>query len=214
MGTNEQAKIERELTQFYDAESTDRVARHADQRFTATRRIVQRDAVVESDFPRPPASILDVGAGPGLDTESFVNHGFNVTSLDLSHVSTRRCLRLGAHGVSGSMVNLPFAEDSFDCLWSMSALMHVADDAIAGTLTELRRVARPGAVCVVGAWGGDDETAFLAGGEYGPDRFFRHRSDATWQSLLTNYLGPIERYESWEPLESGAHYQWALLRTA
>lgn len=164
-------------------------------------------------LPAPPAQVLDLGAGPGLDSRTLTAAGYDVIALDLSIENARRCLNGGAPGVVGSVQYLPFANKSFDVLWSLSVLMHIHDEAIDASLREVHRVLKPGAIAVIGTWGGQDQTVQVQSEAFGIDRHFRHRSDDTWQNLLVSNLGDIESFVTWSHAEHEAwHYQWAHVR--
>ena len=102
----------------------------------------------------PPATILEVGCGPGqLSIRLAGSHGFTVTGLDLDPAMIERA-RARAHGSSadgsgtqptfvvGDVASLPFADASFDVAISTFSMHHWADRT-AG-LTEIARVVRPG----------------------------------------------------------------------
>lgn len=205
-----QRDIESRLASFYELESATR-----DLRRPVGHRVEYSDRALAEVMPEPPSMVLDLGAGPGTDSRTLVAAGYAVTALDLAVENAKRCVGYGAPGVVGSVTNLAFADRSFEAVWSLSVLMHVGDEAIAGSLCEIRRVMRPGAIAVIGTWGGDDATLELESSEFGMTRHFRHRSDEVWRQLLSENLGTIEYFEAWpNPDHVDWHYQWAHVRAA
>lgn len=204
-----QSEIERNLARFYELESATR-----DGRRPRGKRAELTEEAIRYVLPAPGSAVLDVGSGPGVDSRSLVGVGHRVTAIDLALQSAKRSSSHGATGVIGSVVTLPFKAASFDVVWSLSVLMHISDEAIAASLGELARVMRPGAVAVLGTWGGANTTSQVDSEQFGIARHFRQRSDDVWTGLLSTHLGDIERYDSWtDPkFEPGWHYQWAQVR--
>ncbi|MDP3031233.1 MAG: class I SAM-dependent methyltransferase [Rhodocyclaceae bacterium] len=93
--------------------------------------------------PRPGETILDAGCGTGYFSRRFAHDGHFVTGLDIdpaavafAHASMRPPLPC----VVADMTALPFADRSFDCAISVTALCFVEDEVRA--LKEIIRVAR------------------------------------------------------------------------
>ena len=98
--------------------------------------------------------VLDVGCGTGFATEGLLEHADEVYGLDQSvHQLEKAWAKLGKHDPvrfsRGDAERLPFADDSFDVVWSSGSIEYWPNPEVA--LAELRRVARPGGqVLVVG----------------------------------------------------------------
>jgi ubiquinone/menaquinone biosynthesis C-methylase UbiE len=92
--------------------------------------------------------VLEVGCGSGIAVQLFAEAGAHVTAVDLTPwaVETTRA-RLDAFGLEGEVLeadgeNLPFADASFDVVFSWGVIHHTTD--MARALAELVRVCRPG----------------------------------------------------------------------
>ncbi|NTV63013.1 MAG: methyltransferase domain-containing protein [Oscillochloris sp.] len=88
--------------------------------------------------------ILDAGCGTAGDAVFLRRYG-TVLGLDYSDEAAR----LGSDRISGmftrgSVLSLPFADDSFDLVTSFDVLYHRAVPSEADALAEMRRVLRPG----------------------------------------------------------------------
>ena len=156
--------------------------------------------------------LVDVGSGPGLDTEAWHRDGFEVVGLDLAHRNVALMQERRLVGVAGSLYNLPFRTDSFDALWSMSTFVHVPDERFDEAITEMLRVVPPGALLAIGTWGGLDFEGVREFGDLRPYRFFSLRSHDRWRQLLAEHgeLVSLDTFES-----SGSHgweYQFAVVR--
>jgi len=121
---------------------------------TPTGRLVKKyesALLLELLNPLPGERILDVGCGTGIFTHDVLSRGATVIGIDLSGPMLKRALaRCGAAGFTGlcaDMCALPFSADSFDKVFSMTAIEFVADAGRA--VAELDRVARKGGCVVV-----------------------------------------------------------------
>lgn len=98
--------------------------------------------------------VLDVGCGTGFGTEALLEHTRNVHALDQSvHQMEKAWAKLGKHDpvsfYRGDAERLPFADDSFDVVWSSGSIEYWPDPV--ATLRDMRRVVEPGGqVLVVG----------------------------------------------------------------
>ncbi len=121
---------------------------------TPTGRLVrQYESALLLEFlnPRPDDSILDVGCGTGIFTQDVLSCGAKVTGIDLSlPMLERALLRAGTARFSGlcaDMNALPFPDNCFDKVYSMTAI-EFADDA-GRVLAECNRVTKKGGCIVV-----------------------------------------------------------------
>ncbi len=107
------------------------------------------------------ARILDAGCGSGRNMIEMARRG-TVTGVELSAPSVERARQRGAGEViEGSILQMPFADASFDLAVSLDVIEHLEDDL--GALRELRRVVAPGGALLVTVpaygwlWSGHDE---------------------------------------------------------
>lgn len=93
--------------------------------------------------------VLEIGVGLGADHERFALAGAELTGIDLTqraidHAAHRLSLRgLSSTLVRGSAEELPFADASFDLVYSWGVLHHVKPDT-SRAIAEVLRVLRPG----------------------------------------------------------------------
>ncbi len=107
------------------------------------------------------ARILDAGCGSGRNMVELARHGI-VTGVELSQTSVdlARERKVG-EVIAGSVLEMPFAADSFDLAVSLDVIEHLEDDL--GALREMRRMVAPGGALLVTVpaypwlWSGHDE---------------------------------------------------------
>ena len=96
--------------------------------------------------------VLEIGCGMGCMAMNWAQRGADVTAIDLNPVSIAQTkLRFELFGLSGDVreadaEDLPFADDSFDFVYSWGVLHHTP--GIRQAIDEVYRVLRPG--CRVG----------------------------------------------------------------
>jgi SAM-dependent methyltransferase len=100
----------------------------------------------------PPARVVSVGCGNGIDVVTLRDSGYDAHGVDMHEVepTARPWCKMG------SALNLPFADGEFDAVVSLEVIEHVGVDYDgAGTAdraryaTELLRVLRPGGVVII-----------------------------------------------------------------
>lgn len=133
--------------------------------------------------PQPDSLVLDLGCGIGGPARWLANErGCRVVGLDLTEVYCQTAgelsARVGLAGqsvfVCGTGLSLPFAEGSFDQVWTQHAAMNIADKA--RLYREVARVLTPG-----GRFGLYDVMAGPAGEPHFPVPW---SSKADWSHLI------------------------------
>jgi len=93
------------------------------------------------------ARILDAGCGVGMYTEQFRRFSPHVTGVEIDLAVARQASSRLPGIVVAPAEALPFADGSFDVLFSHEVIEHVADDAAAAA--EMTRVVAPGGRVVI-----------------------------------------------------------------
>ena len=151
------------------------------------RRTVLENVIAQLRLPAR-ARILDAGCGSGRNMIDLARHG-TVTGIELSETSVARAReRASGEVIEGSVLQMPFAADSFELAASLDVIEHLEDDLAA--LRELRRVVAPGGALLVTVpayqwlWSGHDEIN-------------HHHRRYTRSSLLA-----VAREAGWEPVRT------------
>jgi len=96
----------------------------------------------------PGGKLLEVGCSMGNDTIQFARRGMQVSGVDLTEAAIELInKRFALYGLSGDFrvadaEKLPFADATFDAVYSFGVLHHTPDTA--GSIEEVRRVLKPG----------------------------------------------------------------------
>lgn len=209
MPTN-RAEREAGLRNYYDNEARDRRANEP-----PVVRVEHRDAFISLLQAEGRSSVVEIGTGPGRDSIAFKDAGLAFRGIDLAPESVTLCQQAGLDVQVGSALELPFQQGEFDAAYTVSTLLHIADDDLDTAIAELVRVVRPGSPVAVGLWGAPQTREhFWGNATYGPPRYFAVRSDADLHAALAR-RGSVETFETWPGEDtSDLHYQWAVLRTA
>jgi SAM-dependent methyltransferase len=151
------------------------------------RRSVLEGVIAQLRLPAR-ARILDAGCGSGRNMVELARHG-TITGIELSETSVSLARERGVGEViEGSVLEMPFAADSFELAASLDVIEHLEDDLAA--LRELRRVVAPGGALLVTVpayqwlWSGHDEIN-------------HHHRRYTRSSLLS-----VAREAGWEPVRT------------
>jgi SAM-dependent methyltransferase len=207
MTTSSREQRENDLISYYTNEVQARVSRDLPDF-----RVDRRTTYVNQLAGEGRRSVVEIGCGPGRDGEALASAGLAYTGVDLAPASVEACRRLGLDAHVGSVLDLPFADSTFEAGWTMSTLLHVADEDLDSALAEIVRVLKPGAPLAIGLWGdvAGGEREWHDGTDFGPPRFFSIRTDEAVQEALARH-GTVEEWLTWQA-DGPMHYQWAILR--
>ena len=95
-------------------------------------------------------AVLDLGCGLGRHAVYFAKMGFDVSAFDLSeegvnHLTewaSREGLKIEAQ--CADMLQMPYGDDSFDCVFAYHVISHTDTKGIKVILSEIKRVLKPG----------------------------------------------------------------------
>ncbi len=139
-------------TQFSDKEKYSKEYFDEVERFKYS---IESSIFAFAQFPRfHGKNVLEVGVGAGSDFIQWVRSGAHATGIDLTQEGIEHVRhRLDVYGlkaenlVVGDCENLPFADDTFDLVYSSGVIHHTPGTEKA--LCEIIRVCKPGGTCKV-----------------------------------------------------------------
>ncbi len=138
--------------------------------------------------------ILDVGCGPGRDTQYFMEKGCDVIGVDRSKGMLAEARKRFTEGDfrKMDMKELEFDSGHFDGLWANASLLHIKRSEVGKVLTEFRRVLRKGGVIFISLKEGfGDEIKVYPDGT---KRFFSYYSKGEFEKLVEKDFNLIDSY--------------------
>ncbi len=140
-----------------------------------------------------PRRVLEVGGGPGELAARITDElGCDVVMLDVAPRMVELARERGVDACVGDVQNLPFAEESFDCVVAAWMLFHVPD--IDRGLAELARVLRLGGRLVAVTNANDHLTELRA--LAGPDAWERVFTRENGKELIERHFRHVERRDA------------------
>lgn len=137
------------------------------------------------------ATVLDVGCGPGRDSNLLTQQQLNVTGIDLSHgfieVAKRKYPSIAF--LEGDMLSLPFPDKQFDGVWSNTSILHFETlKEVKLAIAEMFRALKVNGVLhlLVKARTGDEKTAIVTDKLSNHDRFFQYFTTDELTALIEN----------------------------
>lgn len=95
-------------------------------------------------------TVLDLGCGLGRHSLLFAKYGFEVSACDISEVAVEqtakaaKTLGFDIKTTQCDMLELPYADNSFDALFSFLVISHTDTEGFRKVLSEIKRVLSPG----------------------------------------------------------------------
>lgn len=143
-------------------------------------------------------NVLDLGSGLGRHSIFFAQQGFKVSAIDISDYGVNyskewaKNENLNIDIKLGDMISLPYADNSFHCVFAYHSISHSDTDGVKKIISEIERVLKPGgevytSMCSKESWDFTksgypkiDENTVL-NKEEGPDKdvphFYANRED-------------------------------------
>ena len=143
-------------------------------------------------------TLLELGAGAGYDSRYFMDSGFDVVAVDLSHEMIKRCKEKGIEAYELDYYGLSSLERKFDCVWAMNTLLHVPKADLPAVLAEIKSVLAKNGLFYMGVYGGvDSESEYVRAEVSDTARFFSYYTEESLKSVLKRNFNIIS-FEQFE----------------
>ncbi|MFD9411570.1 class I SAM-dependent methyltransferase [Streptomyces sp. NPDC059989] len=139
-----------DITAFYGG--GDEAGRLTSGRTIGTIELVRTQELLRAHLPPPPASVLDVGGGPGAHARWLTDSGYQVLVVDPVAQHVQQARNQGLAAFVGDARCLDQADGSFDAVLMLGPLYHLPDGAGRGRAwREAHRVVKPGGLVAAAA---------------------------------------------------------------
>ena len=143
----------------------------------------------------PDSRVLDLGCGPGRDTDHLQARGLNAFGLDLSFGMLQEAKkRTPWQFVQGDMRKLPLPPCRLDGIWLSATLLHLPRSDVSQALQEVRRVLKPKGILFLGVKQGTGES--WQESKLGQRFFIYYRWDEIMDLICTARFKVVEEWES------------------
>jgi len=173
-------------------------------------KVEQRAAFLQAVRAEGARTLLEVGAGTGIDSAFFAEEGLAVTATDLSPAMVEMCRAKGLDAHVRDVLGLDFPVASFDAAYSLNCLLHVPNSDLLEALATIARLLKPGGLFFLGLWGDVDSEGQSADDNHVPPRFFSFRSPETLLNAVAERF-EVERHTMIE-VAAGRTFQALVLR--
>lgn len=138
-------------------------------------------------------TILELGAGAGLDSQFFKENGFDVLATDLSDEMVRVCKKRGLEASTFDLYDLSKLQRKFDSIFSLNVLLHVPRKDIKTVLEGIYNTLNDNGIFFFGVYGGKDEEKIITDNtKMGLPRFFSFLSNETILELVMDKFEVIK----------------------
>jgi len=133
-------------------------------------------------------SLLEIGAGPGRDSQFFQDKGLDVTCTDLSPEMVELCRAKGLNAHVMDFLNLDFQPETFEAVYALNCLLHVPKKDLGGVLATIQRLLKPNGLFYMGVYGNENFEGVWPLDEYVPKRFFSFHTDEAIKKIVSQYF--------------------------
>lgn len=189
----------------------DESARQRDQIEKEEWKLVERQNFLDLLRRENKQTLLEVGAGTGIDSLFFQNNGLRVICTDLSPAMVCLCREKGLEAYVMDFLHLDFPPASFEAIYALNCLLHVPTKDLPAVLQKLRDLLQPGGLFFLGVYGGTEEEGPHAEDWHTPPRFFAHHTDEFMREITARFFDLVSfktipiKNERW-------HFQSLILR--
>jgi cyclopropane fatty-acyl-phospholipid synthase-like methyltransferase len=159
-------------------------------------------------------TILEIGAGAGLDAKFFQKQGFEVLATDLSPnmVDARRIIGLSAQAID--IYDLEKLGRKFDAIYSLNVLLHIPSEDLEQVLTTINNCLRENGLFFYGVYGGTNkEETFTDPTRMNMPRYFSFLDDETLLRVISPFFEVVKSEDiDIGDDQAGLYFQSLLLR--
>jgi len=118
------------------------------------------------------STLIDIGAGTGVHAKFFLDHGFDVTCIDLSPANNQKCIEKGLDSSVLNVLDLKSLGQEYDCAFALNSLLHIPSHELPTALSNISNILKPDGVFYWGQYGGEYREGVYQDDHHDPKRFF------------------------------------------
>lgn len=200
-----------QLIAAYDADAKRRAD---DGKVRDAWKVASRETFADLAIAESKKSLLELGAGAGLDSAYFTTRGLDVLATDISPEMVEACQKRGVEAQMLDLYDLSDLHRQFDAIYSMNVLLHVPKSDIDRVLRTIHDTLTPGGIFFYGVYGGiERETVFTDPKRMNLPRFFSFLADKTLIDFVSPHFEVIDSNAiDVGDSDIGLHFQSLLLR--
>lgn len=201
-------KLRNNLRQSYDRKAEER-----DTRTIQAWKLAERQAFLSLLQQEQKRTLLEIGAGTGIDGKFFQEQGLEVVCIDLSPEMVKFCRQKGLAAYVMDFGDLHFPPAAFDAVYALNCLLHVPKVELPAILKAIERLLKPGGLFYMGVYGGYDYEGIWQDDSYEPKRFFSFYSDEHLEAAVQAVFD-VHSFKriAFDGKEATLHFQSLVLR--
>lgn len=202
--------FKQQLVTAYDADAI----RRSNQKDRHGWKAGVRDAFIYRLKSEDKKSILELGAGTGIDSRFFASKGFEVLATDLSPKMVEVCRAAGLNASLLDVYDVRSIGQKFDAVFSMNVLLHVPLKDLEQVLISISDALEDGGIFFYGTYGGvTKEEVTTDPTRMNLPRYFSFLDDATLMRSVRAQFKIVD-YNAIDigDEQAGLHFQSLLLR--
>jgi 2-polyprenyl-3-methyl-5-hydroxy-6-metoxy-1,4-benzoquinol methylase len=203
--------FKQQLVAAYDADAKRRVD---NGKARDNWKLAARQAFADLAESEDKKTILELGAGAGLDSTYFKSRGFDVLATDMSPKMVEACQEAGLAAQALDLYDLGQLHRQFDAIYSMNVLLHVPKEDLGEVLATIHDTLTPDGIFFYGVYGGiERETIFTDPKQMNLPRFFSFLDDDTLHAMVSPLFEVVDsKAVDVGEGDLGLHFQSFLLR--
>lgn len=199
------------LRAAYDADAkrrTDNTKRRKQWKLNARQRFAE---LAKSEGKK---TILEIGAGAGVDAKFFQEQGFEVLATDLSPNMVAECEKIGLNAKVVDIYKLGNLKSRFDAIYSLNVLLHVPLGDLEQILESISSCLQENGLFFYGVYGGiTKEETFTDPTRMNMPRYFSFLDDETLLRVVSPFFDVVQSEDiDIGDEQAGLHFQSLLLR--
>jgi len=156
-------------------------------------------------------TILEIGAGTGLDSLFFKRYGFKVTTTDISTKQIKICKERGLPAHVLDIYEIHKLKKKFDAIYAFNCLLHIPKADLENILKKIKKVLNENGLLYIGVYGGTDFEGILEEDKFEPKRFFSFYHTNKILKIVQKYF-KLEYFRHIAPFKDGGTFQSMILR--